>query len=151
MKVSDVMRRLVEAFGWTFSAELLVPVDGILTPDAELSMILDGQMVHPQPKENLIGHAIDHMVQMMSPKVVQGFQAGQISAESMAMLQEHIKETMQAAQSLLANPQAAAQSRIQEVMKSTALVGGPAEGMPESPRVTEPMGTGAAGRPGMVR
>jgi len=150
-KVSEIMRRLVEAFGWTFNAELLAPVDGLLTPDAELGIILEGQMPHPNPKENLIGHAIDHMVQMMSPKIVQGAASGQITPEMLAMLKTHIAETTQLIQTVMANPEAAAQARIQEVMKQAGMTGGPAEGMPPAPGIMAPMGTGNGGRPGIVR
>jgi len=149
-KVSEVMQRVVEAFGWTFNAELMTPVGDILTPDAELNMMLDGQPVKPNPKENLIGHAIDHMVQMMSPKIVQGAASGQITPESLAMLKLHIQDTMRMAQAMMQNVEGAAQMRMQEAMKAAGLAGGPAEGMPDSPQIMGPQGTGPGGRPGMV-
>lgn len=148
LKVSDIMQRLIEASGWTFNAELLAPVGGLLTPDVELNMMLEGQPVQPNPKENLIGHTIDHMVQMMSPKIVQGAAAGQVSPESLAMLKLHIQDTMRMAQAIMQNPEAAAQSRMQEAMKAAGMAGGPAEGMPKTPQIMQPQG---AGRPGMAQ
>jgi hypothetical protein len=150
-KVSEVMRRLVEAFGWTFNAELLGPVDNIMSPEAELSMILQGQMVHPDPRENLLGHAVDHMVQMMSPKITQGSDSGQVKPEMLAMLKMHIQETTEMAQAIMSNPQGAAQARLQEVMGNAAKVGGPEGGMPNAPQIMGPMGTGTGGRPGMIQ
>ena len=150
LKVSDIMQRLIEASGWTFNAELLAPVGGLLTPDVELNMMLEEQPVQPNPKENLIGHAIDHMVQMMSPKIVQGAAAGQVSPESLAMLKLHIQDTMRMAQAIMQNPEVAAQSRMQEAMKAAGMAGGPAEGMPNAPQIMQPQGVGAGGRPGMV-
>lgn len=150
-KVSEVMRRLVEAFGWTFNAELLGPVDNVLTPDAELNMILNGMPVEPNPQENLLGHAVDHIAQMMSPKIQQGAAAGQITPEMLATLKAHIQDTMMMAQAVMQNPQGAAQAKIADIMKGQAMAGGPPEGMPEAANVSPAMGTGAAGKPGTMR
>jgi len=150
-RVSEVMRRLVEAFGWTFNAELLGPVDNVLTSDAELQMILNGMAVRPNPQENLLGHAVDHIAQMMSPKIQQGSAAGQITPEMLATLKAHIEETLMMAQAVMQNPQAAAQAKVMEIMKGKAMAGGPEGGMPEMAAAGPKMGTGAAGKPGIMR
>lgn len=130
VKISEVMKRLVEAFGWTFNAELMVPADGVLSPAAELQMILDGIAVKPNPEENLLGHIVEHMAQMMSPKITEGAAAGQITPEMLATLKMHIEETANLAQAILQNPQGAAMQRAQEAARAAGMVGGPAEGMP---------------------
>ena len=151
-KVSEIMRKLVEAFGWTFNAELLGPADGVLTPDAEWAMMQNGQEVRPNPDENLIGHAIDHIMQMMSPQVTQGSAAGQVSPEALATLQMHIQETLAMASTILKDPRAAAQAKMLMAMQGAAQAGGPAEGMPAPVGAPAPqVGTGAGGQPGMVR
>lgn len=150
MRISDIMKRVVEAFGWTFNAELLGHPDSIMTPESELQMILNGQEVHPNPKENLLGHIVDHMVQMNSPKIQQGAAAGQITPEMLARLKMHIDETGTMAQAVMENPQGAAQARVQEVMRSQAMVGGPEGGMPRQEAIMR-AGTGPGGRPGPIQ
>ncbi len=117
VRISEVIKRLIEAFGWTYSAELLEPSDNALTPDMELEMILNGMPVKPNPKENLIAHLIDHMVQLMSPRIQEGSASGQIKPEQLALLKTHIDETAQMITSIMQNPAAVANMRMQEVMQ----------------------------------
>jgi hypothetical protein len=153
LKVSKIMTRLLEAFGWTFNAELMAPVGNVLTPEAELAMILEGQDVQPNPDENLVGHVIEHVVQMMSPKMVQGSAAGQVKPEALARLKLHIDATMAMIQSIISQPEAAAQAKIAEESAGRAMTGsmaGTAVGMaPVASKLA--VGSGAGGRANMLQ
>lgn len=150
LDVAEFMRRVIEAFGWTYPGNVLKPPEGTLTPEAELEMIMAGISVRPNPKENLSNHLVDHLLQKISPRMVEGFQKGAISPEVMAALDAHIDETLMLLTQLLANPMAAAQAKMKGMFEDAAVTGGPSEGMaPAPPIMTPKVGVGGPGGAGL--
>jgi hypothetical protein len=121
-KVSDLFKKVIEAFGWSYPEELLETPDNTLTPDVEFELILNGQEVNPNPKENLVNHITEHLTQLHSNRLKELVLRNKIDNNIIKMLENHIEETIQLLQEIAQNPMALAQDKIIDEIKKQAMI-----------------------------
>lgn len=118
--LDEIMRRLLKGFGWLDTSKILSHPDGVVDPMAEFQIMMDGQPVAPNPKEDLVKHLIEHYVQKNSPQFRKGVADGSIDPRMMQLLDAHIMATELLIDQALKNPEALAQAKIVETIKMTA-------------------------------
>jgi hypothetical protein len=141
----EIMRRLLGRFGFNDTSRLLVYPDGVLPPDMEMRLMLQGKPVSVNPSENMMDHYASHVRDFNDPQLREAVQRGAVPADIMLRIKSHIEATAMAIQSSLANPanliraKKFQQERRQEGSDSRAALLGPANaGLPNlGPRVPE--------------
>lgn len=150
--LEDIMRRIFRAFGWADTSQMLMNPDGLLDPMNEFNLMVDGQPVAPNPKENLVQHLIEHYIQKSSPKLLKGIADGSIDPKVMALLKAHIQATEIRIATVLQNPQQIAQAQMMEAMRNSQMgnrnpMPGAAGGNPQAQTPNLTSGAPVAGVP----
>lgn len=126
-QLDEIMADAFKAFGYRDTSKVLVRPDGVLAPDAELQLMMQGQPVQVNPLEDLVGHYADHIRQSQDPQLLEGIQRGAIPPDVLVRLYAHIEQTGGAIQQALRDPMVII--RMKEFAKQGAgLGGGPAMG-----------------------
>jgi hypothetical protein len=120
-KISDLFKKVIEAFGWNYPDELLESPDMAMTPEVEFELILNGQEVHPNPKENLVNHITEHLTQLHSNRLKELADRNKIDNNIIKLLENHIDETIMLLQQIAQNPMVLAQDKIIEEIRKQAL------------------------------
>ena len=92
---------LIESFGKTDVSKFLKADNGVLSPDQEWSMMLQGLPVDPNPKENLSEHYVKHLWELRTAE-----QDPNIAPQFLVLAQDHIRKTQTLLAALLAHPEA---------------------------------------------
>lgn len=101
MKADELMEDTLESFGRYDVDKILVVDEGVLAPEKEYDLMLQGVQPRVSPKENLTWHLIKHMIQSEMLK-----NSGQnIPPQVMAMLVNHMSETQEAIRAVAENPE----------------------------------------------
>lgn len=108
--IDELMKTLLESFGRQDTSKLLVVDAGVVSAEDEFTAILQGADIQPNPKENMIGHVLDHVIKRNSPDFVQGVASGQIPPEIPMKLNKHIQDTLAMIQTIVSDPDTAAQA-----------------------------------------
>lgn len=128
MQLEVIGEKTLKSFGFNDISRVLVRPDGVLTPEAELQMMLQGKPVQVNPLEDLIAHYAAHIQQMQDPKLQEGIAGGGIPADVLLRLQAHIKMTQMAIMQAVQNPQAII--RAKEFAKEGAGLAAPGQDSP---------------------
>lgn len=117
-KIDKIFKLVLEAFGFQDTNEYLTLPDGVLLPQQEFDMMLQGMPPQVNPRENFMQHLIEHVTQRNKPEMVAGVASGAVAPEIMAMLDAHIDETMKMIQLFMQNiDQIAMAKQAEEAMK----------------------------------
>ena len=100
--LAEHYRKMLNSLGWEDTSNMLKEPDGVIKPEEELEIILSGQPVQPNPKEDLISHYTQHLgqVQVIQQLIV----AGKATPQMLLALQSHIMATKQMIMFLLNKP-----------------------------------------------
>ena len=101
--VDKIFKLSLEAFGVQSTTDILALPNGIITPEQELDMMLQGMPPQVNPRENFIEHLIAHTQQRNNPEMLAGVSSGKLPPEIMALLDTHIQETMKMVQLFVEN------------------------------------------------
>lgn len=93
--VDKVLKLLLEAFGIQDSANILAPAEGVLTPEQEFDLILQGMPVQVHPRENMIEHLMKHVAKRNDPQLLDAVAGAKLPPEVLAALDAHIVETQE--------------------------------------------------------
>lgn len=99
--IEYLMRKVYEKFGWSDTSGVMKAPDGVMTPDDEIKMMISGQPVKPNPKENVFDHLAHHAAQ--EQLVQQAITAGKLQPKVMLLLKAHEAATKQMAEMLAKN------------------------------------------------
>lgn len=135
--IGEVFKQVLHRFGCIDTSKLLVNPDGTMDPKTELQMMLDGQPVKPNPKENLLGHVMEHAQDLA--KLEQAVAEGKAPPETVLAMRAHIQATVMMAEQIMGNPLAAGQAMAGQAMQRRAQARIPEPGQVES----EPQGAAA--------
>ena len=97
----EQMRVTLEAFGKTDTSRFLVKDYGVLTPEQEWSMMLQGLPVDPNERENLAEHYVKHLWDLKEAE-----RDGKIGPQFLVLAQEHLRKTQTLLAAILAHPEA---------------------------------------------
>lgn len=116
--IEEIERRIFQIFGWSDTSLIMKRPNGVMSPDEELKMMMSGQPVPPNPKENVVDHIANHeaQVQMLTPLVL----SGKVPEKALFLLKAHLAGTRQMAVQLVANPA----PMVAEVLRSKMGSGG---------------------------
>jgi hypothetical protein len=143
--VAEMFRNTLRKFGHLDTSRLLTKPDGTMNPGDEFEIMMGGGIVKVNPKEDMIGHLLEHLLQRDSPAFQQAKAAGKVTPEGAQALELHIQETMAAIGATMQNPELAAQERLNEMLHMGMMKQG-GQGAAPAPA---PMGGGMAGGPGV--
>lgn len=101
--VDKVLKLLLEAFGIQDSANILAPAEGVLSPEQEFDLMLQGMPVQVHPKENMMEHLMQHVAKRNDQQLMEAVASGKLPPEVLAALDAHIAETQQMIGLLLEN------------------------------------------------
>jgi len=82
------------AFGVQDINSIIALPNGILSPQQEFDMMLQGMPPKVNPRENFIEHLIAHTQQRNKPEFMDAVTSGQVPPEVVAIQDAHIQETM---------------------------------------------------------
>ena len=101
VKADEVLEDVFESFGRYDVDKLLVTDEGVMQPESEYDLLLQGVMPQVSPRENLTWHLIKHMIQHQMLK-----NSGQnIPPQVEAMLVQHMSATQEAINAVAQNPE----------------------------------------------
>ena len=100
----EVMRRLLGRFGFNDTSGLLARPNGVVPPDAEMRLMLQGQPVMVNPSENMIEHYAEHVKNFNDPQLREALQRGAVPPDVLLRLKTHIEATAMAIQQARADP-----------------------------------------------
>jgi hypothetical protein len=124
--VDKIFKLSLESFGVQDTNAILALPDGVLTPEQEFDMLLQGMPVQVNPRENFMQHIIKHVQQRNEPDMIAGIASGAVAPELMAALDNHINETMQMVQLFMDNiDQVAMAKQAEDTMKEDGGADGP--------------------------
>lgn len=92
--VDMIFKMNIEAFGIQDANQILALPNGILSPAQEYDMILQGMPPQVNPRENFVEHLMDHVSRRNTPEMLAAITSGKLPPEIMAMLDQHINDTM---------------------------------------------------------
>lgn len=119
VKADEVMEDVFESFGRYDMDKLLVVDEGVMSPEKEYDLMLQGVMPQVNPRENLTWHLIKHMIQHQMLR-----NSGQnIPPQVEAMLINHMSMTQETIKAVGDNPEIfAAEFAQSEAMRDSAQV-----------------------------
>lgn len=94
MAVDKLMRMNLEAFGMQDTSTLMAMPNGVVDPNQEFEMMLQGVQPQVNPREPLTDHLLAHVSQRNDPKMLAAVGSGKMAPEVMAELDKHINDTM---------------------------------------------------------
>lgn len=104
VQIDEIMRRELRVFGFNDTSKVLQRPDGVLTPDAEIRLMMQGQPVQVNPSEDLVAHYIEHLRQASDPSIQEAVAKGALPPDFPLRLRTHIQATAMAIQTALQNP-----------------------------------------------
>jgi hypothetical protein len=104
-QLDEVMRKNFKVFGFNDTSRMLVRPDGVLPPDEEIRLMLQGQPVMVNPSENMVEHYAAHVAAFSDPQLREAVQRGAAPPDIMLRLKTHIEATAIAVQQSMANPE----------------------------------------------
>ena len=123
LNVPEIFRKLLNTFGWQDTSEMFKAADGVLQPQQEHELMLQGAQVPPNPRENLIQHYSEHYLFNRSPEMMQMRQSGKVTPEQYTALIAHEQATLALIQQALQNPAQMAQLPMIQNAQTKAAVG----------------------------
>jgi len=101
VKADEVLEDVFESFGRYDMDKLLVVDEGVLSPEKEYELILQGVAPQVNPKENLTWHLIKHMIQLQTMRNANQNLPPQLEA----MLVNHMAATQDAINAVAQQPE----------------------------------------------
>ncbi len=108
--IPNVIRKHGKTYGFEDTTFFLKPADGLLTPEQELKIMINGGQVQVHPQENLSGHLRKHLQDRNNPAFLQAVSTGKIPKEVKEALDAHIQETFDGLKQVIAQPGAFAEA-----------------------------------------
>lgn len=137
--VDKVLKLNLEAFGIQNTTEILNMPHGVLDPNQEFDMILQGMQPQVNPRENFIEHALAHVQQRQDPEIITGVASGKLPPELMTMLDAHIQETTKMVQLFMENlDQIAMAKKVEQSMQNPEEVASAMGQQPAPPQMDDP-------------
>lgn len=97
----EQVKTILESFGKTDTSRFIKPANGILKPEEEWAMMLQGLAVDPNPRENLNEHYLRHLWDLR-----QAERSGQIAPQFLVLVQDHIRKTQMLLSAVIVKPDA---------------------------------------------
>lgn len=121
--LEEIMRKLLRTFGFNDTSKVLAMPNGVLSPQMELQLMLQGKPVQPNPLENLVDHYSEHTRQYNDPQFQEAVARGAVPPDVIIRLKTHIAMTGQMIQAALMDPSKII--RAKEFASSGGQPGGP--------------------------
>lgn len=137
--IEYLAQRLYQKFGWSDTSRVMSAPDDVMNPDDEIKMMISGQAVKPNPKENVFDHLAHHKAQ--EQLVAQAIQAGKLPPKVMLLLKAHEAATKQMVSALAENYDPLTSGVIRDKMAQN---GGGIPGMAPGAAADSGVGGGAA-------
>ena len=116
--MANIIRRMGKSYGFMDTTYFLKPVNGLISPDEELRIMLAGGRVQVRPFENLTQHMVDHLNQRNDPEFLQAVASGKVPPEVVAALDEHLQQTNELIQHFAQDPGAFAEEANQRKIQN---------------------------------
>jgi len=124
VELSEIKRLELKRFGFADMSSVLRMPDGVLTPENELQLMLQGKQVQVNPLENMVGHYSEHVEQFNAPMIREAIQNQKISPDVLLRLRAHIQATAAAIQGALEDPGAITRQKTFAKSGSMSLIAG---------------------------
>lgn len=122
--IAESFRKLLNAMGYYDTSEMLKPVDGQMTPQQKLDLMLaQGVPFPPKLGEDLMGTILLFTQALNDPNVKQMVNTGKVQPGALLAIESHLQAAKMLAAQVIQNPQAVIQAQQLEQAQNSAMVG----------------------------
>ena len=104
IQIDEIARRTLRVSGFNDTSRILVRPDGVLDPEAELRLMMQGKPVMVNPKENMVEHYAMHAENLQSPMLREAVEKGAAPPDLLLRIKSHIEATAMAIKAALMDP-----------------------------------------------
>jgi len=120
VKITDLIKKIIESFGWQYGEEMMEQSNNTLSPEIEFEMIMNGQYTPPNPLENITEHLAEHYIQLNSQTLSNNVERGRVPPEYIELLKKHISDTTNLLMQIIQNPDLIIQEKLKSKVTSKA-------------------------------